>query len=64
MKVRVDPRQCVSYGECVGFAPELFELDEVGVAFALRDGEVPEELEEKAREAVKVCPAGAISIEG
>lgn len=63
MKVKVDPKQCISYGECVGFAPELFELDDVGVAFALRDGEVPEELEEKARASVGICPAGAISVE-
>ncbi|MBM3678435.1 MAG: ferredoxin [Actinobacteria bacterium] len=63
MKLRVDPKQCISYGECVDFAPELFELDDVGTAFALNDGEVPPELEEKARQSVKVCPAGAISIE-
>ena len=63
MKVRVDPKQCISYGECVDFAPELFELDDVGTAHAIGDGEVAPELEEKARRSVRVCPAGAISIE-
>ena len=63
MKVHVDPRKCISYSECVDFAPELFELDGDGTAFAKADGGVPAELEEKARAAVRICPAGAISVE-
>jgi ferredoxin len=43
-------------------APELFDVDELGNAFELNDGEVPSGLEDKARRAVANCPEYAISI--
>ena len=63
MKVRVDHRSCVGYGECTTLAPELFEEDDAGLAVAKGDGKVPAGLEEKARESVRICPAAAISVE-
>ena len=63
MKVRVDATKCIAYGECTGFAPELFEQDEWGFATAKNGGEVPAGFEDQARESVKICPAAAISVE-
>jgi ferredoxin len=41
-------------------APELFDVDDYGTATALNDGEVPAELEAKAKLAVENCPEYAI----
>ena len=43
-------------------APELLEIDDYGNAQALNEGEVPAELEEKAKLAVDNCPEFAIKI--
>ena len=61
MKVRVDPQVCAGFGACLGLSPEVFELHDDGYAI-VRVSEVPPELEEVVRTAVKQCPSGAISI--
>jgi ferredoxin len=44
-------------------APDVFELDEVdGHSTAIIDGDIPADLQEKVREAVRSCPEQAISI--
>jgi ferredoxin len=63
MKVRVDPELCQGHNRCYAIAPELFDVDDYGYASAVGDGEVPPDLEEKARLAVANCPEQAISIE-
>jgi ferredoxin len=62
MKVTVDATKCQAYGRCHEQAPELFALDEWGYAQLLVEGEVPDELEDAAREAVGLCPESAISV--
>ena len=62
MKVRVDADLCQGHSRCYALAPELFEVDDYGLSTALNDGDVPPELEEKARLAVANCPEYAISI--
>lgn len=56
MRVHVDAEKCQGHNRCYAIAPELFDVDELGFAFALHDGEVPDGLEEKARMAVANCP--------
>jgi ferredoxin len=63
MKVRVDATNCQGYGSCKENAPELFELDEWGFASVTGDGEVPAGQEGQAQEAVRACPARAITAE-
>jgi ferredoxin len=63
MRVRVKPDVCQGHSRCYSLAPELFDVDEYGQAFAVGDGVVPPELEEKARLAVSNCPELAIEIE-
>ena len=62
VRVHVDRDRCQGHNRCYALAPELFDVDDNGNAFELNDGEVPAELEEKARLAVANCPEFAISI--
>ena len=63
MKVSVDQGKCQGHNRCYSLAPELFDVDDYGMASAVGDGVVPAELEEKARRAAANCPEYAITIE-
>jgi len=63
MKVHVDPDKCQGHNRCYALAPELFDVDDLGNAHEIGDGDVPAELEDKARLAVANCPEYAITIE-
>lgn len=63
MKVHVDPDRCQGHGRCYDTAPELFEPDDIGNSHEVGDGNVPADLEHKARVAVGNCPEHAITIE-
>jgi ferredoxin len=62
MRVHVDPERCQGHNRCYALAPELFDVDDLGNAFEVGDGEVPAGLEEKAQLAVANCPEFAITI--
>ena len=62
MRVHVDREKCQGHNRCYALAPELFDVDDLGNAFELDDGLVPEGLEDKARVAAANCPEYAISI--
>lgn len=59
MEVFVDPDLCISCGTCIDLCPEIYDWDEDGKAKAIEE-EVPEELEDCAKEAVESCPVDAI----
>jgi len=61
MRVRIDEEACVGDGTCVEVCPEVFEMR--GDLAVMKVEEVPEELEEKCREAADSCPVEAIIIE-
>lgn len=61
MKVRVDQEACVGDETCVEICPEVFEMQ--GDVAEAKMEEVPEELEDACRDAVKSCPVEAIIIE-
>jgi ferredoxin len=61
MKVRVDADVCAGFGVCLGLCPEVFKLHDDGYSIVLV-GEVPPELEDAVRLAVKQCPSNAISL--
>ena len=63
MKVHVDPDKCQGHNRCYAIAPELFDVDDLGQAHEIGDGEVPPELEDKARLAAANCPEFAIAVE-
>jgi ferredoxin len=63
VKVTVDQDKCVSSGQCVLNAGELFDQrDDDGVVILLNDHPLPDQAE-NARKAAATCPALAIDIE-
>ena len=40
MKVQVDQSKCQGHNRCYAIAPELFDVDDLGNAFAIGDGVV------------------------
>ncbi|AVX20000.1 MAG: ferredoxin [Bacillota bacterium] len=60
MKVKVDPDLCISCGACVSTCPDVYDWDDEGKAKAIVD-EVPDDLEDEAREALENCPTDAIA---
>jgi ferredoxin len=63
MRVNVNFDLCQSNALCMAAAPEVFEVRDDGYLYVL-DEEPGEELRSKVEEAARVCPTGAISIEG
>ncbi|MEW2544976.1 ferredoxin [Streptomyces sp. NPDC047002] len=63
MRITVEQDRCVASGQCVLAAPELFDQrDEDGIVVPLRDEASPGQ-EEAAREAARICPALAITLD-
>ena len=61
-RLRVNPIACTGHGSCADLLPELVTLDEWGYP-RLADGAggaVPPELRQRARRAVRDCPALAL----
>jgi ferredoxin len=59
--VAVDADRCVGHGRCYTLAPAIFDADEVGHAIVLVEN-VSGDLEERAADAEKNCPEGAITL--
>ena len=62
MKATVDKDVCIGCGACPGICPEIFEMDDDGLAVA-KDSVIPEDIEESAQEARDGCPVDAIDID-
>ena len=62
MKVRLVEGRCQGHQMCAIAAPEIFGSDELGNAVVLITGDIPAELEAKARRAEGNCPERAIII--
>lgn len=61
MKISIDSELCQGHNRCFALAPELVDVDDYGEAFVLNDGEVPDELADKAKLIIDNCPEFAIS---
>ena len=61
MKVEADRDVCIQAGNCVMVADTLFDQDDDGIVVVLVD-EVPDDQQDKAREAVKLCPSSALRV--
>ncbi len=61
MKVRVSKDECIGCGACQAIVPEVFELEDDGLACA--KGEITENNKEDVLDASESCPTGAIKIE-
>jgi len=60
MKLVVDKDICIGCGACQATAPDVFEINDEGLADVLVE-EVPEELNEDALDALEGCPVSAIA---
>jgi len=61
MRIKVDFDLCKGHANCMGEAPEVFQVDEQGYLTVLQE-EPPEALRERVELAVTYCPTGAISL--
>ena len=61
MKAWVDPNRCRGHGICTTICGEVFAINEDGYSEAIVE-EVPAELHDAVREAVKQCPEQAIEV--
>ena len=62
MRIAYDRGACQGHNRCYLLAPELFDVDDEGYAILLVEGDVPAELEDKARLAADNCPEYAITL--
>ena len=62
LRVRVDPDKCQGHNRCYSIAPDLFELDDLGMSTATGTGAVPLQLEAAARRAEANCPEHAVVV--
>ena len=60
MKARVNQELCVGCGLCASMNPEVFQMDENGLATAVKETED----EALLQESIDSCPVSAISKEG
>ena len=63
MRIKIDRQACQGHGLCAMYAEELFEIGEEDGRAIVRVAPVPDGLKEAARQAVRICPELAISIE-
>ena len=61
MKVHADRDVCIQAGNCVMVADSLFDQDDDGIVVVLVD-DVPAYQQDKAAEAVRLCPSQALTI--
>lgn len=61
MRIEADRDDCISAGNCVMTAGEIFDQDDDGIVVVLVP-EVSADDDAKVREAVKLCPASALRL--
>jgi (2Fe-2S) ferredoxin/ferredoxin len=64
MRLVVNEYLCDGYGKCERVAPDLFTLDEAGMAHLLIEGDLSTDQLMRAQAALNLCPVNAISITG
>lgn len=57
----IDRQACMGSGNCLYWAPEVFDLDDDGIAVVI--GAVTD-TDDRVRQAAANCPTGAIRLEG
>ena len=61
MRVSVDADRCQGHARCWDICPEVFDLDDEGHAL-VTSSDVPADLEDKVRDAVRNCSERAITV--
>jgi ferredoxin len=60
--LKIDELKCQGHNRCYLICPELFDVDDFGIAMLLSKNPIPQNLMEKAQLAVQNCPEFAISV--
>lgn len=63
MRILADREVCIGAGMCVMAADSLFDQDDDGIVVLLVD-DIPPADEDRARDAVRLCPSGALTVAG
>ncbi|WP_342598051.1 ferredoxin [Psychrobacillus sp. FSL H8-0483] len=63
----VDQETCIACGACGASAPDIFDYDDEGLAYAILDGnkgtaEVPEDFRDDLEDAYHGCPTDSIKM--
>jgi ferredoxin len=61
VKIEADRDACISAGNCVMTAENVFDQDDDGIV-VLRTEAVPDSEQSRVREAVRLCPSGALRL--
>jgi ferredoxin len=61
-RVHVDPDKCQGHNRCYSIAPDLFDVDDLGMSSEIGLGLVPAELVDAARRAEANCPEHAVAV--
>lgn len=59
MKLKVNQDTCIGCGACQAVCPEVFEINDDGLATTIVD-EINDEIKDDALDAKEGCPVGAI----
>ena len=62
MRVKIDKDKCQGHNRCVALAPDVFDVDDEGLAVVMLE-EIPADQETRVRRAELACPERAISID-
>ncbi|MEV6162408.1 ferredoxin [Streptomyces sp. NPDC052052] len=62
MRIRIDKGVCIGAGQCALTAPKVFTQDDDGFS-ELRPGHETDAADPLVREAARVCPVQAITVE-
>lgn len=62
MRVIANPELCQGHARCEDLCPQVFATDPVEGKVVIADPQVPPELEDKVRLAVRNCPEGALRL--
>jgi len=62
VRIVLESDKCQGHNRCYALAPELFDVDDYGQSVLLVDGDLPDELVDKARLAAANCPEFAIKV--
>lgn len=61
MRVKVEQSKCHGHNRCVALAPEVFDVDDEGLAVVVQE-DVPAAQDKRVRRAELACPERAINI--
>lgn len=62
MRVFANLKLCQGHARCEDICPEVFATDAIEGKVVIANPEVPPELEDRARLAVRNCPEGALRV--